>query len=194
MKGAEQHQVHLSIAEKGKVEALRGNHQAALENYREAIRMAVSSRAPEVFFRHYTQCVLESLELTGAYDEIIEFCENATAHYESLNLSTKFHKSDHGSILERLGLVLLKKGNAEAGKAALEKARKTAGEKVLPITEEVLSWLNRGFHVDAARILSSQRQHHYFVVRSDQVDTKRASVLPNKQQKGFVNPVSVLGR
>ena len=65
------HEIHLSIAENGKLQALKGNHEAALKGYREAIQLAVSSKAPEVFFRHYTQCVLESLELTGSYDEIV---------------------------------------------------------------------------------------------------------------------------
>ena len=53
--------MHLGIAEAGKVHALAGRHPEALRHYREAIRLAVSSKAPEIFFRHYSQCVLESL-------------------------------------------------------------------------------------------------------------------------------------
>lgn len=49
------HTVHLSIAETGKLFALKNNHVQALKHYREAIQLAVSSKAPEVFFRHYTQ-------------------------------------------------------------------------------------------------------------------------------------------
>ncbi|WVM91801.1 hypothetical protein ULG90_18100 [Halopseudomonas pachastrellae] len=44
------HQLHLGIAEQGKVLALAGRHADALQHYQEALRMAVSSRAPEVFF------------------------------------------------------------------------------------------------------------------------------------------------
>lgn len=186
------HNIHFSIAETGKLLALKGSHSEALHHYREALRLAVSSRAPEVFFRHYTQCVLESLELTGAYEEIIQFCENADVHYTSLNLNSKLHKRDHGSILERLGLVHLKKGDLDAGVDALEKARKIAGEKTLPITEEMLGWLQRGFHVDSNRILSSQRRHHYFVVRRDQVDRKRAKPLSTIQHKGLFDTAKVL--
>ena len=171
------HSMHFSIAEKGKIKALKGHHKGALKHYREAIRLAVSSRAPEVFFRHYTQCVLESLELTGAYDEVIDFCINADTHYASLHLNSPIHKRDHGSILERQGLVLLKKGDTSQGQLALEKACKIAGKKTLPLSEEILNWLQRGFSVDTSRIITSQRKHHYFVVRADQVDLKRAKAI-----------------
>jgi len=168
------HEIHLAIAETGKLHALKGNHKEALRHYREAMRLAVSSRAPEVFFRHYTQCVLESLELTNEFDEIIQFCNDAHEHYNKLNLNSTLHRRDHGSILERLGMVQLKKGDIDAGRTALGLAQHVAGEGVLPATEEVLGWLMRGFTVDAARLLQSQRRHHYFVVRADKVDAARA--------------------
>ena len=192
MKAASSHNIHLSIAETGKLLALKGKHAEALKHYREALRLAVSSRAPEVFFRHYTQCVLESLELTQAFEEVIEFCVNADEHYASLNLNTQLHKRDHGSILERLGLVYLKLQNLEAGRAALEKAQNIAGEKTLPITEEILGWLKRGYHVDISRILSSQKKYDYFVVRADQVDEKRAKPFPAMQQTGLFESQNIL--
>ena len=86
------HEMHFAVAEYGKVMALQKNHTEALRHYREAIRMAVSIKAPEVFFRHYTQCVLESLELTGTYSDVIEFCENADRHYSALEVSRAVHK------------------------------------------------------------------------------------------------------
>ncbi len=170
------HKIHLDIAENGKIQALKRKHTEALKLYREAIRLAVSSKAPEVFFRHYTQCVLESLEMTGAYDEIIRFCTDADTHYVSLKLSSSLHKRDHGSILERLGLVRLKSGDVEGGKKALNEAKEIAGQGILPITEEVLSWLNRGLTADVTRILESQRKHKYFVVRRDQANDKKGKI------------------
>jgi hypothetical protein len=71
-------------------------------------------------------------------------------------------------------MVQLKKGDIDAGRTALGLAQHVAGEGVLPATEEVLGWLMRGFTVDAARLLQSQRRHHYFVVRADKVDAARA--------------------
>ncbi len=180
MKHESAHQIHLSIAETGKLYALKGDHKEALRHYQEAMRLAVSSGAPEVFFRHYTQCVLESLELTHEFDEIIRFCNDAHEHYNKLNLNSTLHRRDHGSILERLGMVQLKKGDTEAGRAALEAAQKVAGKGVLPATEEVLGWLIRGFTVDMTRLLQSQRRHHYFVVRADTVDSTRAKQMNSK--------------
>jgi hypothetical protein len=201
------HTMHLSIAETGKLKALKSDHKGALKHYREALRLAVSSRAPEVFFRHYTQCVLESLELTGAYDEVLDYCINADAHYESLNLSSSLHRRDHGSILERQGLVELKKGDAEQGHKTLRKACAIAGEKILPLSEEIINWLQRGFSLDVTRITTSQRKHDYFVVRADQVDRKRASTVPtstltsistsrsitNDKQTDLYEPTNILG-
>lgn len=192
MKTTQSHGLHLAIAETGKLMALKGRHTDALQHYREALRLAVSSKAPEVFFRHYTQCVLESLELTGAYDEIIRFCIDADIHYASLGLSSSLHRRDHGSVLERLGLAQLKNDNLEAGRESLEKAREVAGDGVLPITEEVLGWLKRGFRVDINRILGSQRKHKYFVVRSGQVDRKRAQPLSILQNTAAPNPAAGL--
>jgi tetratricopeptide (TPR) repeat protein len=192
MNSPESLKLHLSIAETGKLLALKGRHTDALEHYREALRLAVSSRAPEIFFRHYTQCVLESLELTGAYAEVIEFCINADSHYASLGLNSSLHRRDHGSVLERLGLAHLKNGDAEPGQAALEKAHKIAGDGVLPITEEVLGWLKRGFRPDTTRILGSQRKHKYFVVRSGQVDRKRARPISSLNRTTTANPGGIL--
>src|SRR5215212_2230092 len=78
------HRLHLGIAEQGKVHALKGDHGSALTHYREAIRMAVSSGAPEVFFRHYMECTLESLERMGSLREVLEYCDRAIAHYAEL--------------------------------------------------------------------------------------------------------------
>ena len=177
MNNSAAHEVHLSIAEAGKLHALKGNHKEALRHYREAMRLAVSSKAPEVFFRHYTQCVLESLELTNAYDEIIQFCNDAHQHYSGLKLNSSLHRRDHGSILERLGMVQLKKGANDEGRSALELAQQIAGVGALPITDEVLGWLTRGFAVDATRLLQSQRRHNYFIVRAGKVDAARAKPL-----------------
>ena len=171
------HDLHFSVAETGKLHALKGDQKQALTHYREALRLAVSSKAPEVFFRHYTQCVLESLEMTEAYDEIIKFCQEADTYYQELELDNSFHNRDHGSILERLGMVQLKKGEHKAGHDSLMRARETAGVGVLSLTEEILGWLERSFSLDSCRLLNSQRLHNYFVVRPEQVDRKRAEQL-----------------
>ncbi|TCK08602.1 peptidylprolyl isomerase [Marinobacterium mangrovicola] len=173
----ETHGYHLGIAEAGKCFALKGDHREALRHYREAIRLAVSSAAPEVFFRHYCQCVLESLELTGQFGEVIEYCEKADAYYEQIGAQRKLHGRDHASILERLGMIYAKQGEREAAIASLEKARTLAGSERLALTEQVYGWLRRGMVPDVARLTAAQRKHQYFTVRAEQVDARRARPL-----------------
>lgn len=175
------HGIHIGIAEAGKVEALAGRHTNALQHYREAMRLAVSISAPEVFFRHYTQCTLESLELSGDFDEVINFCKSADEHYSKLSLGDPLHARDHAGFLERLGLVALKAGYEEKAKEALEQAKKLAGDGNMPLTEVVLSWLSRRLTPDIGRIVSIQKRYKYFTVRRDQVDKSRATPMPNKK-------------
>jgi tetratricopeptide (TPR) repeat protein len=186
------HEMHLSIAEHGKVMALKNRHDEALRHYREAIRMAVSCKAPEVFFRHYTQCVLESLELTGSYQEVMEFCQNADLHFEKLNSELQVHKKDHGSVLERWGINALKAGDKALALQQLHAAIERAGKGVLPLTEELMQWLQRGLTVDTSRLLGLQKKHKYFVVRPDQVDQSQARSL-DSIKKPISGPAPVLG-
>ncbi|MFO1368493.1 MAG: hypothetical protein U1F46_05805 [Marinagarivorans sp.] len=171
------HEMHFAVAEYGKVMALQKNHTDALRHYREAIRMAVSIKAPEVFFRHYTQCVLESLELTGTYSDVIEFCENADRHYSALEVSRAVHKKDWASVLERLAINLVKAGQIAAAKEAIHRALGCAEDIPMPLAQELNQWLQRGLHVDNNRLLALQKKHHYFVVRPEQVNASQARSL-----------------
>lgn len=171
------HVLHISMAERGKQAALAHRHDEALRCYRDAIRMAVSGKAPEVFFRHYSQCVLESLELTGQYAEVAHFCREADAHYRGLqDVDTPLHRKDHGSLLERLGAVQLKQGETRAATQALEAAVALAGPGSLPLAEQLLGWLRRGLACGVNQVLQAQRRHHYFVVRPGSVNADLARV------------------
>jgi tetratricopeptide (TPR) repeat protein len=177
-KAPEAHSLHLNIAEAGKVHALAGRHAEALRHYREAIRLAVAAKAPEIFFRHYSQCVLESLERSGGDADIIAFCEAAEAHYAKQDADTPLHRKDRGSILERLGLAELRSGDVAAARATLNSAINLAGKGVLPLAEQVHGWLARGLAVSPALLTQAQQRHHYFVVRPGAVDAARACHLP----------------
>ncbi len=170
--------LHLGIAEQGKLHALAGDHQEALRHYREAIRLAVGSGAPEVCFRHYTQCVLESLEHTGAWAEILAFCERVRAHYAANPPPHELARLDLACAHEREGVVLLKRGDAAAATAALALALAQAGPGRLPLAEELHGWLRRGMQVDARRIEQQQRRHRYFIVEREAVRPERAIQLP----------------
>jgi tetratricopeptide (TPR) repeat protein len=180
---AQRKTLHLRIAEAGKVAALAGNHAEALRHYREAIRLSVSTGAPDVFFRHYTQCVLESLERTGSYADVIEYCTRADEHYLSFDHLNPLQRRDHGATLERLGAVLLKAGRPDDALTVLQRAVQIAGSGALPLSEELVGWLRRGLRPDASRITQLQDLHRYFTVRPELVDASLATKLPASLQK-----------
>lgn len=170
--------LHVGIAEQGKLHALAGDHQEALRHYREAIRLAVASGSPEVCFRHYTQCVLESLERLAAWDEILAFCERVQAHYAANPPPHELARLDLAGAHERRGVVLLKRGDAPAARAALALAVEHAGAGRMPLAEELLGWLRRGMQVDARRVQQQQERHGYFIVEREAVRSERAIPLP----------------
>lgn len=170
--------MHAGIAEQGKVHALRGEHDEALRHYREAMRLAVEDGAPEVCFRHYTQCVLESLELLGAWEEILAFCERAEDHYADNPPPNPLAQLDLASIRERRAVVLLHQGHVDRALPVLEQALEQLPPAALPLARTLHRWLRSGLRVDPRRLRQEQERHRYFVVRREGVDPRRAIALP----------------
>ncbi len=168
---------HLGFAERGKLHALAGDHREALIHYRAAMGLAVEQGAPEVFFRHYMECSLESLELSGSLREVLEYCERALAHYDARPPEHELARRDLAHVHLRRGVCLLKLGEREAARTSLSAAL-ACGGGALPLASALLQWLRAGWHVDPARVLAEQRRHDYFTVRADQVDPSRALELP----------------
>lgn len=169
------HALHWGIAEEAKVALLDGRHAEALAGLREAIRLAVACKAPEVFFRHYMQCVLEALELAGDHREVVDLCREQDDYYRRLEARGSLFARDHGSILERLGIAELQSGRREEAVAALRQAVERAGTGILPLAELLLTWLDRGLNIPAPQLRQLQHRHRYFIVRADTVDRQRAS-------------------
>jgi len=171
MTGPAQAIAHLQIAESGKLAALRGDHRTALGHYRAAIRLAVGSGAPEVFFRHYLEATLESLELSEAYDDVLAYCDRAIEHYAANPPAHVLAELDLATIHQRRGVVLLKRSEVAPARAALEQA--VAGAARIGVrfelAERVLDWIRRGLAVTVPRLLAEQRRLHYFSVRPDTV-------------------------
>jgi tetratricopeptide (TPR) repeat protein len=158
---------HLQKAEEGKRLALRGKHAEALLCYRDAMRLAADSPGGDVFIRHYTTCVLESLEWMGAYEEAISHCQRVLSHYDAHPPSHPLARMDWASFCERLGVLLWKAEGPSSASAPLSRAvtlGKEAGRR-FPLAEALLSWQARGYHVEPLRIIEEQRRFHYFVVR-----------------------------
>lgn len=180
MSTAHEQSLHSGIAEQGKLNALRGNHVEALRHYREAMSMAVRARAPEVVFRHYLECSLESLEHLGAYAELLDYCDKAIAHYALRPPESPVAELDLATIHQRRGVALLKLGQRPAASLALTTA--IAGAKScaaqLPLAEQLLRWLKGELTVAKDRLLAEQHRHRYFSVRKDTVKPERAVPLP----------------
>lgn len=177
-----QQPVHVGVAEQGKIYALSGDTPRALHHYREAIRMAVEQKAPEVYFRHYTQCVLEILEHSAAYPEVLEFCQRAERHYHEHPPDNPLARRDLASILERRGVVLVKMGQAVAAQEALRAALQIAREDGfdLPLANTVGQWLRSGLHIDPRRVKQEQERRGYYVVRRGNVSPSLAIRLPEQ--------------
>ena len=169
----------LGIAEQGKLHALAGRHVEALRHYREALRLAVSCEAGELFFHHCTQCIMESLELSGGHESVADYCIRAEDHFAHVDIDDPLVNRQRGANLERLAVARLQIGDAEEARELLAIAIDTAGKGALPLAEALLGWLRRGLSVGEARLRSAQHQHRYFVVRKDLVDPRIAIPLPD---------------
>ncbi len=171
---------HIGIAEHGKVLALAGDHKGALRHYREAMAQAVRAAEPEVFFRHYLECSIESLELMNAYDEVLAYCERAIEHYRQHATTPELEalaQRDLAHVYQRQGVILFKQGHKSEARTALREALRLQ-PGTMPLATSLLQWIDRNLHGDAARILAEQRRHGYFSVRTDTVDRSRAVAVP----------------
>lgn len=176
----------MGIAEQGKLYALQGNHKMALQYYRVAMQMTVQASDPEVFFRHYLECVIESLEQTESYPEVLEYCDRVLHHYQQNPPPNPMAVMDLAHIYQRKGINLFKSGDRDAAIQALQEAMKIAGtvgkvtSKTMPLTQMLLHWLRSNLHVDKQRLLSEQHRQQYFSVRKDSVDPTLAVKLPDE--------------
>jgi tetratricopeptide (TPR) repeat protein len=182
--------LHRGLAEQGKLHAIDGQHELALAHYREAMRLSVEADAPEVFFRHYLECSMESLELMGANEDVVRYCHKVAEHYAGVEpadeLQARFVALDLAANAQRLGANLLRLGRtdeaAEALVTAVDRARAAGAE--LPLAELAQGWLARRLTVDGARLEAEQRRLGYFAVTPESVDRSIAVPLPTEPMTG----------
>lgn len=180
------HELHIGIAEAGKLLAIKGKHKEALERYREALRLAQSARAPDVFGRHYLQCVLESLEKLGDNARVIDLAMHAAD--AAGQTDTPFHRRDRAALLERAAIARLKLDDRDAAQDGFAEALSLAGPEGQPLSAMLLDWMKRGWQITPARIADAQRKHGYWAVRTDTVDPVRASRAPAIPDTGSKEP------
>jgi tetratricopeptide (TPR) repeat protein len=168
----------LGLTEQGKIHALAGQHPEALSHYREALRIAMTCAHNEVFFHYVTQCILESLELSGANAEVRDYCVRVEQQFASVAQADRLLSRQRAANLERLGLAWIQLGNPDEARVHLEHATRLAGEKLLPLAAKVSAWLRRGLHVETRQLRLAQKQFGYFVVRPEGIRTDIALKLP----------------
>jgi tetratricopeptide (TPR) repeat protein len=177
---AQAHALHIGIAEAGKLLALRGRHRGALDRYREALRLAQSMGAPQVFARHYLHCVLESLELMGEHQQAEALALEAAQAADRAEPSA-FQRRDRACLLERQGMNQLKRGDTAGARQTLAAALALDG--TLQCTRAVLDWTARSLTLNPGRLADAQRRYGYFTVRADAVDPRRVRTLATTPQE-----------
>ncbi len=173
----EQNILHYRIAERGKMHALDKNHKEALRHYKEALKLTQKQKDSELFFQHYSQCIMESLELSGAHDEVISFCENYRNFLQEKEQDILVRK--HNAFVgERQAIQHILKEEQEEAKELLLRIQKDLGRGKQPMTDELLNWLVRGYRIKADQVRRLQQKHNYFIVRKESVNPKIAMDLP----------------
>jgi tetratricopeptide (TPR) repeat protein len=172
----------MGLAEQGKVYALGKDFRLALYYYRKAMQLAVEHRHPEIFFRHYLECVIEALEHQRGFSEVLDYCQRALALYAKQPATDDAGRRDLAHIYQRLGVTRLKLGEHAEARVALRKGIEVlrGTGQTLPLAQTLLRWLDQGIHVDERRVSAEQERTRYFSVRKDTVAPERALRLPDE--------------
>jgi tetratricopeptide (TPR) repeat protein len=160
--------MHLGIAEKGKLYCLQGNYRQALRHFREAIRMVQHQAGSDIFFQHYGQCVTEALELSGAHQEVIDYCEKFIGFLDAKEAQT--------DMVEKMAIQYLMLGDKETAKELLQQVQKN--QMVLPIAQQLTQWLQRGYSIQPKQIKDLLQKNQYYIIRTDKVNPAIAVELP----------------
>jgi len=177
-KGNEIQHMHYRIVEQGKVYALEGNYGEALRHYREGIRLCQRESNSDLFFQHYSQCAMEALELSGANEEVISFCDKTIDFLENKIEDSEYAKRYYSNLLERQAIqFLLQEEKAEAIQL-FKRVHDLVGIKIQPLTDQLLNWAQRGYTITSKQIKEAQTKYNYFIVRKENVNPAIALQLP----------------
>jgi tetratricopeptide (TPR) repeat protein len=169
--------MHYGVAERGKIFYLEGNHKEALRHFQDAIQMSVKNSSSDIFFQHYTNCVMESLEHLGHHQEVINYCEKFSEFLEEKGLEEPIIRKNYATTREKMAVqYLLMDDKAEALK--LFKEATELMDKKMPLCNDVLGWLQRGYNISIKQLRDTQHKHEYFAVRKDTVKPEMAIDLP----------------
>ena len=164
-----QNNLHLGICESGKLLHIVGRFDDALEKYRNAMVMCASQHAPQVFARHYVDCILDCLQHAKRFDAALELLDQA--------ISNKGNESPVviAPFLFRKLIVLCQLGQHQEAFILVSELDSTmyADSSLYLALKQALvrrqsmpeRWLDQ--------ILN---HHKFYTVRKDNVDKKRAEI------------------
>lgn len=177
---ASPHLRHLAIAEKGKLAALAGDHGRALELYRMALRLAGEMAAPTPFSRHYTDCILESLERAGRHGDALALTVAACEELERRGTPSPLQRRDHATLSLRRAILLLFLGREDEADHQLEQAVAIAHPGRLALAAELRAWRQRRLTLTPQTLTEALARHGYYTVRRARVrpDLARRATLP----------------
>ncbi len=170
--------MHFRIVEQGKIHALEGNHSEALRHYREGIRMCETEIGADFFFQHYGQCAMESLELMGAHQEVISFCEKTLAFLDDKKEQSDYLKKYYANIAERAAIQFLFLEDKAEAIHHFNEVKQLIGLKKQPLTAQLLTWAQRGYTITKKQLTDTQKRFGYFIVRKENIKPEIAVQLP----------------
>lgn len=145
--------LHLQVAEAGKRRMLAREYDAALDRYRAALQLAVGQRAPAVFLHHYTDCILDCLELSGDHEQALALTERALDDQNPNN--QPLGKAVEADLRRRRVLLLFALGRAAEGDVALAATELPDG----PVITALRNARRRRLTIDARWIADLKRRH-----------------------------------
>jgi tetratricopeptide (TPR) repeat protein len=171
-----QYSVHLGISEKGKLYCLQGNYRQALRHFREAIRMVQNQPGSDIFFQHYSQCVTEALELSGAHQAVIDYCEKFIDFLDEKDEQTPMLVACRNLMLEKMAIQYLMLGDSDMAKETLQQVQPSP--ITLPVAPQLQQWLARGYAIQPRQIKALLQKNQYYIIRPDKVNPAIAMELP----------------
>jgi tetratricopeptide (TPR) repeat protein len=173
--------VHAAIAEQGKIYAKEEKYDTALQYLNQALQMAIQSEEPNLFIRHYLECILQVLELKGAYDTVLDYCHSMLQGFAGRkgSLSAK-ETRELALVYLREGILLIKKGQEAQGVLYLKKTVETmagVGDEV-PLAQAILFMHTSGLELGLQRLLAEQKRLQYFSILHESTDRNLAFELP----------------
>ena len=177
-----------SLAEQGKIHALKGDHAVALVYYRIAMQQSQGTDAESrLLSRYFAECALESFEHMHDYQSVIDYCDRSLDHYANNPPESMIAAKDLAHILQRKAVALVKSSQKEGATPLLDKAKSLAKQYgfALPVADTLHNWLRSALHFDTRRLEGLLQQKSYYAISEKTVDPSRAAPLPPKILSSF---------